>query len=220
MLSKPNLDPLFCDERAVDDLLGNPLPFLLEPVMRLLKFSHEALAAIQSPRLVHPMPKAKTAPMKKPAAKKSAGKGQADMLVGPSWRAWLDHLKITGPTWLWVLTTLCHLLCCRVTEVLKLQREDVDLEAGFVYVGPLKRQGEVRKALSKAAKEIFERFVEDGGATEQRTRKCGSRGVVTIHDRWRFPTVEEKDAYLFPPVRKDSKLDRMNKDTNIKFRVI
>eukprot|EP00439_Symbiodinium_sp_Y106_P054716 s6649_g7.t1 len=155
--------------------------------------------------------------MKKPAAqKKCSGKGQADMLVGPSWRAWLDHLQNKGPTWLWALTTLCHLLCCRVTEVLKLQREDVDLESGFVYVGPLKRQGEVRKPLSKAAREVLERWVQDGGVSEERTRKCGSRGVVTIHDKWRFPPVEDKEAYLFPAVRSDSKLKRMNKDIYIK----
>ena len=153
--------------------------------------------------------------MKKPAAqtKKTSGKGQADMLVGPSWRAWLDHLQKTGPTWLWALTTLCHLLCCRVTEVLNLQREDVDLESGFVCVGPLKRREEVRKPLSQAAREVLQRWAQDGGVSEERTRKCGSRGVVTIHDKWRFPPAEDKEAYLFPAVRKDSKLNRMNKDS-------
>ena len=154
---------------------------------------------------------------KKPAAKgtskKTAGKGQADTLIGTSWRAWLDHLENTGPTWLWALTTLCHLFCCRVTEVLNLQRRDLDLEAGYVYIGPLKRQGETRKILSKAAAAILTKWGEDGGATHQRTRRCGARGLVTVHDRWYFPNASEEEAYLFPSGRKDAKEKRMNKAT-------
>ena len=150
---------------------------------------------------------------KKPAAavKKTSGKGQADIMVGPSWRSWLDHLEKTGPTWLWACTTLCHVLCCRVTEVLKLQRGDFDMEAGFVYVGPLKRRGEMRKPLSKAAQAILAKWIENGGATQQRTRRCGARGLTTIHDKWYFPSSEESEAYLFPSHRSDASLKRANK---------
>ena len=50
----------------------------------------------------------------------------------------MTHVARVGPAWLFVMFTLCHLLCSRVTEILKLQLQDVDLDNDKITVKPLK----------------------------------------------------------------------------------
>ena len=108
-------------------------------------------------------------------------------------------------------------LCCRVTEVLMLKRRDIDTENGVVYVGPLKHRGETRKCLSQAAQQILAKWMQEGGVTVQRTRKCGARGLQTIHDRWEFPAPEDGKKFLFPSRRSDAKKKQMTKDRSSKI---
>ena len=144
---------------------------------------------------------------KRPA--KKAGKGQADSLVGQSWKAWKAHLHETGPTWLFCLTCLSHLLCCRVSETLQLKRGNFDLAGGWVVVGAMKRGAELRKPLSQAAHKLIQHWVSGNGMTVQRTRRCGSRGLITFADTWAWPV--EQDDFLFPSTRKDAAKKNMNK---------
>ncbi|CAE7348103.1 unnamed protein product [Symbiodinium sp. CCMP2592] len=148
---------------------------------------------------------------KKPAARRKTGRGPADTLAGPSWKAWVSHLKSVGPTWLYALTCLSHLLCVRVTEACMLRRSDVDLEGRTVHVGALKRGAALKKPLSNAAFKLLSEWQEAGGVSVHRTRRWGSRGAVTYKDEWEFPATDE--AYLFPSKRKDSAKDRRTKDT-------
>ena len=56
--------------------------------------------------------------------------GSADSLTGSAWRAWLLHVKQrTGPTWLYIALSMCHLFCVRITQVLQLKLEHINLEA-------------------------------------------------------------------------------------------
>lgn len=55
--------------------------------------------------------------------KKQKLNGPADSLVGDAWKCWIQHLERRGPTWLVAFTTLSHLLCARVTEIMKLKLE-------------------------------------------------------------------------------------------------
>ena len=69
--------------------------------------------------------------------------GQANLLAGPLWKAWLKHVKEQGSCWLHVAILLTHAFCLRITEACKLTSGDIDLRRGFVRVKPLKRQPEV-----------------------------------------------------------------------------
>ena len=68
--------------------------------------------------------------------------GQAEALHGPLWNQWRQHVLKTGPTWLFVVISLAHMLCCRVTEILKLTGDDFSFRHRFVRIKPLKRQPE------------------------------------------------------------------------------
>jgi len=52
--------------------------------------------------------------------KKKRGKklGQAAVLPGKMWTQWRNHILKTFATWLYVVVTLTHALCARVSEVL------------------------------------------------------------------------------------------------------
>ena len=71
--------------------------------------------------------------------------GQAEALHGPLWNQWRQHVLKTGPTWLFVVISLTHMLCCRVTEILKLTGDDFSFRHRFVRIKPLKRQPEAGK---------------------------------------------------------------------------
>ena len=138
-----------------------------------------------------------------------SGKGKADTLAGPAFKAWLEHLQNTGPTWLLPLTILAHQLCCRVTEICRLRLQDFDLENNFVLIGPLKRGEPLRKPLSETARATIQAWIDKGGISIQRSRKWGNQGVKTFADSWKWPTKPED--HLFPPDRSDTKLAHRTK---------
>lgn len=72
-----------------------------------------------------------------------AKRGQAASLPGKLWSAWTKHLLSTGPTWIFVAISLTHILCCRITEVLWLRKQDFDFKQLFVTIRALKRQPQV-----------------------------------------------------------------------------
>lgn len=156
------------------------------------------------------VPKAK-AKVKKDKNEKGKGKrGQADSLTGSAWSAWMTHLSRVGPSWLFVLFALCHLLCCRVTEILKLQLQDIDFEKKNVKIKPLKKRGEIMKPISATLQKFLDKWRQDGGQSFTYTRKWGKQGLRTYRDTWSFPT--EMEQYFFPPKRSDNKMGRMSKD--------
>ena len=95
-----------------------------------------------------------TALAKNTGAKTSTTKnrrGQANPLLGSTWHAWLEHVRNQGPTWLYVALSLTHLLCCRITEIMRLTAESFDHEKKCVTIEALKRQPATRTPLTEAA---------------------------------------------------------------------
>ena len=84
--------------------------------------------------------KAKKGPMKSMKVVKTP-LGQASSLPGPLWNAWRKHV-LEHSSWLYVAVTLTHMLCCRITEVLLLQRRHFDFKRKHVTIPKLKRQPE------------------------------------------------------------------------------
>ena len=74
---------------------------------------------------------------------------------------------------------------------------------------------ETDKPMLTALFEKLNEWKENGGLTITRTRKCGSRGLVTFQDTWTWPTASLPD--LFPAVRSDCKGKIMNKDCFVAF---
>ena len=158
--------------------------------------------------------KVKKDKVKKDKEEKAKSKrGQADCLTGSAWSAWMLHVSRVGPSWLFVLFTLCHLLCCRVTEALKLQLQDIDFENKRVKVKALKRRADIMKPISPTLQKFLEKWQQDGGQTFTYTRKWGKQGLRTYRDTWSFPT--EPGQYFFPPKRSDNEMGRMNKDPGL-----
>ena len=93
-------------------------------------------------RVARPM-KTKKKAMQTMKALKVAKKplGQASSLPGPLWNAWRKHV-LEHSSWLYVAVTLTHMLCCRITEVLLLQRCHFDFKRKHVTIPKLKRQPE------------------------------------------------------------------------------
>lgn len=137
------------------------------------------------------------------------GLGQADKLPGAAWQLWTHHVQATGPSWLFPVVCLGHLLCLRVTEILSLRGEDVDFEKGVVRVRPLKRQDATDKVLSEAAV-TFLRKMKDDGVCVKRSKNTGLRGIQELNDVWTWP--ENPEHYLFPATRRDSQQERRTKD--------
>lgn len=137
-------------------------------------------------------------------------RGKADALTGQGWQAWMAHVARVGPTWLFVLFTLCHLLCCRVTEVLQLQFQDVDMETNRVKVKALKRRESMMKPMSPTLRKFLEKWSSNGGLSFTYTKKWGTHGLRTFQDHWHYPT--DPEQYFFPPKRCDNKMGRLTKD--------
>ena len=138
------------------------------------------------------------------------GNGQADKLPGAAWALWTNHVQATGPSWLYPVVCLGHLLCLRVTEVLSLSGKDFDLAGGVVRVRALKRQEATGKCLNEAAA-TFVRKLQEEGVSVNRMRNTGLQGVKAASDIWTWP--EEAEDYLFPATRRDSRQGRRTKDT-------
>ena len=136
--------------------------------------------------------------------------GKANPLAGPLWELWVRHVLNTGPTWVYVALLLTHILCCRITEILKLRLGDFNFKRGTVFVGPLKKGPGMTKHVMKAAMGKL-RQLRDRGVGKMRERNKGMWGKVREMDRWRFPT--ETDGFLFPAGRCDSHTKHTNKNT-------
>ncbi|CAE6950431.1 unnamed protein product [Symbiodinium sp. CCMP2592] len=149
---------------------------------------------------------------KKPVSNKKRGK--AEPLLGAAWAAFLQHLANTGPTWALIAISLAHLLCCRITEILRLQLQDIQWDTNKVRVRELKGHAEMLKPLSRAAVLFLEKLKAEGGRKISRTRMWGSRGLVTFMDCWKFPL--EGEGHLFPASRKDCATPHRNKDAMAK----
>ena len=108
-----------------------------------------------------------------------------------------------------------HCLCARVTEIMKLTLANIDFENGMVHIDRLKKQASTDKPMLTALFEKLNEWKENCGLTITRTRKCGSRGLVTFQDTWTWPTASLPD--LFPAVRSDCKGKIMNKDCFVAF---
>ena len=165
-------------------------------------------------KVMKPMKSMKVEKVKNPKKKK---RGQADSLVGGAWKAWVKHLERTGPTWLYIFTIMSHCLCARVTEVMRLTLANVDFESGTIHIDSLKRQASIDKPMLKALLDQMATWKQNGGVKFTRTRKCGSRGLVTFQDHWYWPT--ESQPEFFPAVRKDCEGKSMNKASWIKQHV-
>ena len=137
-------------------------------------------------------------------------RGQADSLTGTAWSAWVAHVARVGPTYLFVIFTLCHLLCCRVTEILQIQLKDIDYENNRINVKALKRRGAILKPISATLRRFLDKWKNDGGVSFSYTRKWGKNGIRTFQDRWYYPS--DPEQYFFPPKRSDNQLGRMCKD--------
>ena len=148
---------------------------------------------------------------KKPAPKFRLGKASA--LPGQLWQVWLQHVLSFGPTWLWVALLLSHVLCLRITEVLTLRARDFQWSAHHVHIGPLKSQPAVKKGMLKALLPVL-KSLRENGKSRRRKRKFGARGMKVVCDTWSWPC--EKDSYLFPSQRSDSKKPHCCKDTACK----
>ena len=87
--------------------------------------------------------------------------GQADQLPGSAWSLWLHHICGTGPSWLYPLLWLEHVLCLRVTEVLNLRPKYFNLEVGVAKAQALKRQKDTDKVMGEAAV-FFHKIMDEG----------------------------------------------------------
>ena len=136
--------------------------------------------------------------------------GKASALPGPLWELWLKHVLAEGPTWLYVSLLLTHVLCCRITEILKLRRRDINFKRAAIFVAPLKRGPAVTKHVMKAAMAKL-RSLRDKGVAKMRSRNKGMWGMVKEMDRWKFPP--DPDDFLFPASRNDCHTRHTNKNT-------
>ena len=137
--------------------------------------------------------------------------GPAATLPGQDWILWLNHVCKKGSCWLFVALLLTHLLCLRITESLRLKSSDICFTGSksSAYVGPLKRQGSVRKPLLQQAKTILE-HLKEVGVKQKRSRCSGARGQIVFWDEWKWP--KKSSGYLFPSQRVDSVKPYRSKD--------
>ena len=134
-------------------------------------------------------------------------------MPGPLWNLWLAHVLREGPTWLHVALMLTHMLCLRITEVLRLRARDFNFKTQCVFIAPLKRGTAAWKHLLKPALAKL-RLLKAHGVNRKRSRSKGMWGRVTFQDKWVFP--REPDQLLFPALRADCNTKHINKDTACK----
>lgn len=139
--------------------------------------------------------------------------GKASSLPGDLWFRWLGHVLKVGPTWLYVALLLSHLLCLRITEVLRLQGKDFDLRNGACQVKPLKRRSAMTKHVLTSIRPMLQNL-KSKGVKRKRTKAQGARGKIHFQDVWKWPT--EGKNFLFPSDRADAWDSHRNKDTACK----
>ena len=159
-------------------------------------------------------PKRKAAAVRKVQHKKAKAttkaRGAADPLLNGAWAEWRSHVLAHGPTWLYVLIVMQHLLCCRVTEILRLRFKDIDWDSKQILVGALKKRGAVKKPICAQLLRFLEEWKRAYGITIQRTRHLGNRGVQTFADEWVWPEGASA-TFMFPAARSDSRFEYRNK---------
>ena len=165
-----------------------------------LQFSSQArpVAPCDLPAFATIMPRKRGRPPKRRAPKYRLGKAAA--MPGPLWNLWLVHVLREGPTWLHVALMLTHMLCLRITEVLRLRARDFNFKTQCVFIAPLKRGTAAWKHLLKPALAKL-RLLKAHGVNRKRSRSKGMWGRVTFQDKWVFP--REPDQLLFPALRAD-----------------
>ena len=151
-----------------------------------------------------------TPPAKHPHPCKGKRLDPADSLQGNAFSLWMQHLCATGPTWVYVAMAMQHLLCCRITEILRTKKEDIDIAGRRCFIKPMKGGGGLWKPLSEAAVLLSSRWETNDGLKVQRSRKFGNRGIQTFTDGWNWP-IEEGD-FMFPSQRRDAKIKTRTKD--------
>ena len=134
--------------------------------------------------------------------------GKACCLQGSLFKEWTEHLLATGPTWLFVLTLLSHMLCLRVTEACKLKSEHFDWRKGCVVIGALKRQPAVLKHMMTAVLPRLKQLRKQG-VGKFRVRENGARAKTRCLDKWMWPA----SGYLFPSKRVDAVKPHINKNS-------
>ena len=144
----------------------------------------------------------------KPKKKQSKKLGKAATLPGELWVQWVNHVLAHGRCWLYMALVLCHLLCLRITECLRLAAEDFSFRAGTVHIAPMKRQDAVRKPMLPEVKTLLQNFKKKG-IKRKRAEQKGSRGKVTWTDQWKWP----QQGMLFPAERMDCCSEGRNKNT-------
>ena len=112
-----------------------------------------------------------TPPAKRPHPCKGKRLGPADSLQGNAFSLWMQHLCATGPTWVYVAMAMQHLLCCRITEILRTKKEDIDIAGRRCFIKPMKGGGGLWKPLSEAAVLLLSRWETNDGLKVQRSSK-------------------------------------------------
>eukprot|EP00969_Alexandrium_andersonii_P114936 5082994-Alexandrium_andersonii.AAC.1 len=132
---------------------------------------------------------------------------RASSLPGDLWKQWLEHLEEVAPAWVYVSILFTHLLCCRITEVLRLSGSDFDFKKQTVAVPPLKGQPAIQKPMLSIALDAF-LFLKSEGKALLRLRRVRGGKVRVYQDTWTW-----SESLLFKAERSDSKLEVRNKDS-------
>ena len=147
-------------------------------------------------------------PRKRKSPSKSLGK--ASSLPGDLWFHWLRHVLAEGSSWLYVALLLSHVLCLRISEVLRLQAKDFDFRGKCARIKEMKGGPEMHKHILNVIMPTV-KALRDKGVVKKRKQNRGVFGMVTFMDRWQWPVTSE--AYLFPSDRADSLELHRVKDT-------
>ncbi len=71
-------------------------------------------------------------------------------------------MKKNGQTWLFVAVVMTHLLCCRITEVLRLCGRDFRFSDKSVFVKSLKYGSDCKKPLMQTTLEVLKKWKKNG----------------------------------------------------------
>ena len=134
--------------------------------------------------------------LKKEASCRRPQLGQADKLPGVAWSLWTHHIQAMGPSWLYPVACLGHLLCLRVTHVLSLRGKDFDLEHGAVRLQLFTWHATLEKLMSEAAFDFVHKL-QVKCISAKRLKTSGSGGRRFRFSAWNWP--EGPEEYLFPP---------------------
>ena len=121
----------------------------------------------------------------------------------------VHHICSTGPSWLYPVVCLGHLLCLRATAIRNLRPKDSNLEVGVLNVQSLKRQKQTDKVMGEAVV-AFVRKLMDEGFSVRRWKHLGVLGTCDVLNDWHW--LAEHEHFLFPASRRDSRKVNQSKD--------